>query len=150
MSARSRRQTRRRRVSHGTDPFQHNLAVAAEKDLRRLESAYTAPTPASMPTCDIIPYYNRDGRRIRMEEWQDLCGDRDYIRIGLDRIGQNLVSTVWVGLDHGWGQARRPIIFETMIIEGPHNGFQQRYSTEDAARCGHMEVVEAILEGSAP
>ena len=57
---------------------------------------------------------------------------------------------MWLGIDHGFGMTARPIIFETMIVDGPHSGWQQRYPTEDGARRGHMEVMELLLIGANP
>lgn len=47
------------------------------------------------------------------------------------------VSTVWLGLDHGFGNAK-PLIFETMVFDRHgHDVYQARYSTEEEARIGH-------------
>ena len=53
------------------------------------------------------------------------------------------VSTVWLGLDHGFGMGGPPLIFETMIFgdHGVSDHGQWRYSTEQAARQGHAEAV---------
>jgi len=50
------------------------------------------------------------------------------------------VSTVFLGLDHGWGDGP-PILFETMIFGGPHDQRQWRYSTIEEAREGHKAAV---------
>jgi len=46
------------------------------------------------------------------------------------------VSTVFLGLDHGWGVGP-PVLWETMIFGGPHNDYQRRYTTRDGAEMGH-------------
>lgn len=53
------------------------------------------------------------------------------------------VSTVWLGMDHGH-DLDTPIIFETMIFEGPWDGHQWRYATIDGARRGHRLIVEQV------
>lgn len=67
-------------------------------------------------------------------------------RIALTDINDEVsVSTVFLGLDHGWGGAV-PVVFETMIFGGPHDQYQERYSTLDEARAGHNKAV-AIAKG---
>lgn len=45
------------------------------------------------------------------------------------------VSTVFLGLDHGFGG--RTVLWETMIFGGEHDGEQWRYATRDEAVDGH-------------
>lgn len=60
------------------------------------------------------------------------------------------VSTVFLGLDHGFGMRAddEPILFETMVFGGPQDDsfFQQRYSTYEQACDGHAGVVEWIID----
>lgn len=58
------------------------------------------------------------------------------------------VSTVYVGVDHSYGLGGPPILWETMIFGGPHDGYQNRYASADAARAGH-ELAVLIAEGKA-
>jgi hypothetical protein len=44
-------------------------------------------------------------------------------------VGDVKVSTVFLGLDHRFGDEDRPILFETMIFGGEHDQFQERYDT---------------------
>ena len=46
------------------------------------------------------------------------------------------VSTVFLGLDHNFGEGA-PILFETMIFGGKHDGYQESYSTWEEAEVGH-------------
>ena len=101
-------------------------------------------------------YYDREGREITMEEWSGLFGTHDYQRIVKTEVefpgtGQEVtVSTVWLGLDHGWGSTR-PVIFETMIFGlGEEYEPQFRYSTEDEAREHHLVCVELLKAGQIP
>lgn len=55
------------------------------------------------------------------------------------------VSTVFLGLDHSWGDNGPPLIFETMIFGGEHSDKQWRYSTWDQAEAGHKEAVKLVL-----
>ena len=54
------------------------------------------------------------------------------------------VSTVWLGLDHGF-HGGKPIIFETMVFDKEGTGEdldQDRYTTEQQAREGHAAMVK--------
>jgi len=55
-----------------------------------------------------------------------------------------LISTVFLGIDHNFGSGA-PILFETMVFGGKHNGFQQRYSTWREAVYGHEVVKKKVL-----
>lgn len=54
-------------------------------------------------------------------------------------IGDIKVSTVFLGMDHGFAEA--PLWFETMIFGGKHDGFQHRYETWNQAKKGHARAV---------
>jgi len=94
-------------------------------------------------------YYRRDGSPMDMMDWAVSLGDNEYKRIDKDTVGDADVSTVWLGLDHGWGGGA-PVIFETMIFGGEHDQFQDRYTTEEEAVAGHARVVEALRRGDSP
>lgn len=49
------------------------------------------------------------------------------------------VSTVFLGLDHQYGEGP-PLIFETMIFGGEHDQYQDRHSTWEQAEAGHLEA----------
>ena len=51
------------------------------------------------------------------------------------------VSTVFLGLDHAFGSSP-PILWETMIFGGEHDGYEDRYSTKTEAEAGHAKAVE--------
>jgi len=60
-------------------------------------------------------------------------------------IGDIKVSTVFLGLDHRYGDGE-PLLFETMIFGGSEDGFQDRYSTWDEATKGHKRAC-ALAKG---
>lgn len=57
------------------------------------------------------------------------------------------VSTVFLGLDHSFGQGP-PLLWETMIFGGPHNQYQDRYSTYDEAMAGHEKAKALAVTAS--
>ncbi len=88
-------------------------------------------------------FYDREGHEITMQRWGALLKGDDYRVIAQDRPVEGvLVSTVWLGLDHQFFTSGPPLIFETMVFGGPLDEYQQRYSTEDAARRGHQGVLD--------
>lgn len=52
------------------------------------------------------------------------------------------ISTVFLGIDHRFGSAGPPLLFETMIFGGPHDQHQDRYATRDEALMGHALAVK--------
>jgi hypothetical protein len=52
------------------------------------------------------------------------------------------VSTVFLGFDHGFGATAMPVLWETMIFGGPHDDWQERYTSHEDALAGHARAVE--------
>lgn len=88
-------------------------------------------------------YFDRAGRPITFDEWARLW-QPEYKRVALDELGEIRISTVWLGLDHRFGDAGPPLIFETMIFGGTLDGEQSRYSTEEQARAGHAHWISLV------
>lgn len=63
--------------------------------------------------------------------------------IGRDEIVGILISTVFLGINHGFG--RTPLWFETMIFGGEHHDYQERYSVWEEAELGHAKAVALVL-----
>jgi hypothetical protein len=70
-------------------------------------------------------------------------------RIDRTEVGDVEVSTVFLGLDHGWGEGP-PVLFETMTFGGDEdtNECQWRYTTRAAAQAGHDAIVAALQAGT--
>ena len=100
----------------------------------------------------IMCYYGLDGQPISDEEWTNMRrGGGDWI-VGRTIVGWDpdvSVSTVLLGLDHGFGDGP-PLIFETMIFGGEHAGDQWRYGTKEEAERGHLRIVRALFAGIDP
>ncbi len=63
--------------------------------------------------------------------------------VALDVIGDVRVSTVFLGLDHAFG-GPVPVLWETMIFGGEHDGYCDRYVSRDDALVGHATAVRMI------
>ena len=61
-------------------------------------------------------------------------------------VGDTRVSTVFLGLDHCWGSGP-PLLWETMIFGGSHDGWQERYTSQEEAIRRHNEIVGQLQSG---
>jgi hypothetical protein len=112
-------------------------------------------------------YFDRAGQPISTRRWSELrwqgvdadgkFGPGSYLRVAADEVGRYWVSTVWLGLDHGFGFGRgAPVIFETMIFvhdggdDEPYQNACERYCTEAEAVEGHRRTVANLVAGRVP
>jgi len=58
------------------------------------------------------------------------------------------VSTVFLGLDYSFGASGPPVLWETMVFGGEHDGYQMRYKSREDALRGHAGAV-VMVEGGA-
>lgn len=65
-------------------------------------------------------------------------------RVASDDVNGIQVSTVFLGIDHRWGQGR-PLLFETMVFGGEYNQACERYSTWEEAEIGHSEMLAKVI-----
>jgi hypothetical protein len=88
-------------------------------------------------------------------EWFEHA-DRQLAR---DEIGGCVVSTVFLGIDHGFGRNREPVLWETMVFEGtewstlmrrefPRERYTRRHTSRAEALAFHALVVDAIKKGT--
>jgi hypothetical protein len=91
-----------------------------------------------------------DGNPITVDEWSRAFADTAARTIKTDLVDGALVSTVWLGLDHSFGDGR-PMIFETMVFPNGVVGmgdYCDRYSTKEEAIAGHAKAVEWVKSGT--
>jgi hypothetical protein len=72
-----------------------------------------------------------------------LLGDVRRRRVGLDKIGDVTVATVFLCLDHNI-LGDEPVLFETMVYGDGEWTDQERYSTWAEAVTGHARVVARV------
>jgi hypothetical protein len=60
--------------------------------------------------------------------------------------GDVRVSTVFLGLDHGWDDKGPPVVFETMVFIGDRDEDMERYCTWDEAEAGHARWVAKVFK----
>ena len=95
---------------------------------------YTTDAEGNPVPTDDIETYGRfmediEGRRVARED----AGDGD-------------VSTVFLGIDHGFGRGK-PVLWETLIFGGENDGKMWRYSSLADAKAGHSAVVAWLKAG---
>jgi hypothetical protein len=74
--------------------------------------------------------------------WFESSGEER--RIAWDDLGGGVsVSTVFLGLDHGFLDTR-PLLFETMVFGDTYNDELRRYSTRAEALFGHARIVRDV------
>jgi hypothetical protein len=78
-------------------------------------------------------------------EFSHLSPDKDNRIIAKDYIGEVHISTVFLGLDHGW-DGGKPLLWETMIFGGDHDSYQRRYTSREDAEEGHRAAIR-LVEG---
>lgn len=62
------------------------------------------------------------------------------------QVGDVTISTVFLGVDHNF-LGKDPILFETMIFGGTHDGDGERYHTWEEAEDGHERYVDIAKQG---
>jgi hypothetical protein len=100
------------------------------------------------------PYYGRQGERITQQQYFELHEDDTYRIVKHTKVGNKVVSTVWLGLDHNWHRllGTDPIIFETSVffigedgsIEVRGGATVARDHTEAEALARHENVVAEL------
>lgn len=90
---------------------------------------------------------------VEMMEWARWFGDADR-HVGETVYEGVLISTIFLGLDHGIGQGGPPLLFETMVfVDAPAWSWAerldqecQRYCTWDEAALGHAAWVLTVQQ----
>jgi hypothetical protein len=77
-------------------------------------------------------------------DWLEEGSDRRTVK--RDEIGDILVSTVFLGLDHSWTPGGKPVLWETMIFGGEHDQYQDRYTSHKDALEGHKKALTLITK----
>ena len=107
----------------------------------------------------MIRHYLLDGHRayqVRADtedgsylEWATAWTKMDR-QVALDLLPMAQVSTVFLGIDHGWFADRPPLIFETMVfahpaLKGSMVDYCERCSTWEEAEAVHARVMKELL-----
>lgn len=92
-------------------------------------------------------FYDREGNPLGLWDWSQLFETRrEGDGIWTTRVGEQIVSTAWLGIDHRFGLGNSPLIYETMIF--PDGDVFGRWPTEAAALAGHDRAVALVQRGN--
>lgn len=58
-----------------------------------------------------------------------------------------LVSTVFLGIDHSFIGDGPPVLWETLVFGGEHDGEMSRYTSYEEALEGHRLMCEVVFAG---
>ena len=109
-----------------------------------------------MSPLDRFTYILDDERRLvnvkNDHAWFMWFGDIERRRVGRDEIGGVIVSTIFGGIDRSYGQAPQPMVFETHVFGGEHDGWEEWSASWAEAELVHAEgcaiVRGELVEGS--
>jgi hypothetical protein len=90
-------------------------------------------------------HYILNGREIvpaDLMTWAAFFEDFGKRVVAKTKVGDAEVSTVFLGTDHRFRADGPPVLFETMVFDGPLDGEQERYCTYDEAEAGHRQMIE--------
>jgi hypothetical protein len=75
-------------------------------------------------------------------KWAKWFGNANRL-VASETIGKSRVSTVFLGLDHRFGEGK-PLLFETMVFGGDGDGAQDRCTTWEEAEAMHARMVDRV------
>lgn len=79
-----------------------------------------------------------------VHEWAAAFSNRRHRIIKRTTLNDGtFISTVFLGLNHAFGEGE-PILFETLVFNGEHEGYMERYSTYEQAERGHEETIAMV------
>lgn len=99
----------------------------------------------------MIDCYAPGGTLIPLEEWAELFGRRtetmapeSWWRKHTELDDDVSVSTVWIGLDLGYGFGGPPLIWETLVFRGDEHDEMRRYASRAQALDDHERIVKEL------
>jgi hypothetical protein len=91
--------------------------------------------------CDDVLEWGRWFERSSKDRSRIIAADKDEGPDGTDV----LISTVFLGLDHQWGEGP-PVLWESLVFGGPLDQQMQRYTSREAALAGHQALCVRVRE----
>jgi hypothetical protein len=94
-----------------------------------------------------MTYYRQDdeGDPIRTENITEKDWNGTTRVVASDYVGVIHVSTVFLNIDHSFNSGT-PVLWETMVFGGEHDGYQDRYTSVLEAMEGHGRVLHMVRE----
>ena len=84
---------------------------------------------------------------VKWDEWYAISMPQR--QVAKTDVSNKYVSTVFLGMDHNWGGAGPPILYETMVFSGELEDDldMDRYETREQAVHGHEAMVDKVKAG---
>jgi len=79
--------------------------------------------------------------------WYEMAAIEGELTIRRTNLPGCTVSTVFLSVVSSYGSSGAPLLWETMILGGPRDGYQKRYATRKEALRGHRAAVLHALTG---
>ena len=86
-----------------------------------------------------------DGKPVKepdLLKWAAWFGTAERTLAKIEKDGVR-VSTIFLGLDHSFSEGA-PVLWETMIFGGEHDGYQGRYTSAEQAVLGHHRACTLV------
>lgn len=91
-----------------------------------------------------------EGRPIQVDllTWAKWFGTRKRV-LAFETVGQNMISTIFLGIDHNFEEGGPPVLWETMSFGAKLNNEMLRCAgTKEQAEAMHEEMVKAVCKAS--
>lgn len=92
-------------------------------------------------------YYILNGHQPELADdfavWERKCEDTEGWRVANSWAGDVKISTIFLGIDYNFFD-EPPLLFETKIFGGEHDGYHERCSTWEQAVEQHERAVELV------
>lgn len=79
-----------------------------------------------------------------------VCAAFDESVPGEDLEHRVMVSTVFLAIDHNFSGHGAPILWETMVFNGPLHGATDRYTSKEDAVIGHQAMCARVAAAMRP
>lgn len=80
-----------------------------------------------------------------LEIWGRFFENLDNRKVAYDKVGNIIISTVFLGIDHSiLDEIESPILFETAIIKGDDIEIEERYTSYEKVIEGHNKYKDLI------
>lgn len=98
-------------------------------------------------------YILKDGKPVpepNVVKWGRFFEQIKQRRVGRTRIGEFLVSTVFLGMDHDWSCKGPPVLWETMVFKGNSSSdlaMERCSGSREQAEDMHARMVKRVKGG---
>ena len=92
---------------------------------------------------------DEDGNAVReldLMRWGKWFANEMNRTVQINILGDVRVSTMFLGIDHKFGLHGKPVLWETMVFGGEHEGKQERYTSLKDAKLGHQVMLSIVTD----